>query len=119
MNYQPQHQITKLHGNKYYVDHNFLNRLTGGQIGGNLDMRGHTIKYLKFDNADSAAARVAELNLKLNRSGGAITGDLVLQKKYQYPITGNLSKVINYENMRDFLIKKGKLPNEYRFGYEQ
>ena len=81
LKYQPQHQITKLHGNKYYVDHNFLNRLTGGQIGGNLDMRGHTIKYLKFDNADSAAARVAELNLKLNRSGGAITGDLVLQKK--------------------------------------
>ena len=47
--------------NKYYVDHNFLNRLTGGQIGGDLDMRGNTIKYLKLDNADSAAAKVAEL----------------------------------------------------------
>ena len=33
---------------KYYVDHNsFLNRITGGQIGGDLDMRGHSIKYLK------------------------------------------------------------------------
>ena len=50
--------------NKYYVDHNFLNRFTGGQIGGDLDMRGHTIKYLKLDNTDSAAARVAELKKK-------------------------------------------------------
>ena len=51
--------------NKFYVDHNFLNRLTGGQIGGDLDMRGNTIKYLKLDNTDSAAARVAELKKKL------------------------------------------------------
>ena len=28
--------------NKYYVDHNFLNRLTGGQIGGDIDMRGNS-----------------------------------------------------------------------------
>ena len=40
----------------------------GGQIGGDLDMRGHTIKYLKLDNTDSAAARVAELNLKADLS---------------------------------------------------
>ena len=96
---------------KYYVDHNFLNRLTGGQIGGDLDMRGHSIKYLKLDNSDSAAARVAELNLKLNRSRGAITGDLVLQKKYQYPIPGDLKKVINYENIREiFLSRKESFP---------
>ena len=50
--------------NKHYADHNFLNRLTGRQIGGDLDMRGNTIKYLKLDNTDSAAARVAELKLK-------------------------------------------------------
>ena len=62
--------------NKYYVDHNFLNRITGGQIGGDLDMRGNTIKYLKLDNAESAAARVAELNLKLNRSGNKMDGDI-------------------------------------------
>ena len=62
--------------NKYYVDHNFLNRITGGQIGGDLDMRGNTIKYLKLDNAESAAARVAELNLKLNRSGDKMDGDI-------------------------------------------
>ena len=54
--------------NKYYVDYNFFNRLTGGQIGGDIDMRGHTIKYLKLDNADSAAARVAELKLKADLS---------------------------------------------------
>ena len=62
--------------NKYYVDHNFLNRITGGQIGGDLDMKGNTIKYLKLDNAESAAARVAELNLKLNRSGDKMDGDV-------------------------------------------
>ena len=54
--------------NKYYIDYNFLNRLTGGQIGGDLDMRGHSIKYLKLDNSDHAAARVAELNLKADKS---------------------------------------------------
>ena len=53
---------------KGYVDNNFLNRLTGGQIGGDLDMRGHTIKYLKLDNTDHSAARVAELNLKADKS---------------------------------------------------
>ena len=51
-----------------YVNNNFLNRLTGGQIGGDLDMRGHSIKYLKFDKSDSAAARVAELNSKADKS---------------------------------------------------
>ena len=82
--------------NKYYVDHNFLNRITGGQIGGDLDMRGHTIKYLKLDNTESAAARVAELNLKLNRSGDEMDGDLILQPQ-PYPIQGNTHKAISSE----------------------
>ena len=68
--------------NKYYVDHNFLNRITGGQIGGDLDMRGNTIKYLKLDNTESAAARVAELNLKLNRSGDKIDGDINMNNNF-------------------------------------
>ena len=68
--------------NKYYVDHNFLNRITGGQIGGDLDMRGNTIKYLKLDNAESAAARVAELNLKLNRSGDKMDGDINMNNNF-------------------------------------
>ena len=67
--------------NKYYVDHNFLNRLTGGQIGGDLDMRGHTIKYLKLDNTDSAAARVAELKTKVDLSGSTMTGNLNMGNK--------------------------------------
>ena len=67
--------------NKYYVDHNFLNRLTGGQIGGDLDMRGNTIKYLKFDNTDSAAARVAELKKKVDLSGSTMTGNLNMGNK--------------------------------------
>ena len=73
-----------------YVNNNFLNRLTGGQIGGDLDMRGHTIKYLKFDKSDSAAARVAELNTKADKSDlddyfkldgmKAMTGNLNMNK---------------------------------------
>ena len=54
--------------NKQYVDNNFLNRLAGGQIGGDLDMRGHSIRYLKFDKAPDAVARVAELNNKADKS---------------------------------------------------
>ena len=68
--------------NKHYVDHNFLNRITGGQIGGDLDMRGNTIKYLKLDNTESAAARVAELNLKLNRSGDKMDGDINMNNNF-------------------------------------
>ena len=67
--------------NKYYVDHNFLDRLTGGQIGGDLDMRGHTIKYLKLDNTDSAAVRVAELKTKVDLSGSTMTGNLNMGNK--------------------------------------
>ena len=67
--------------NKFYVDHNFLNRLTGGQIGGDLDMRGNTIKYLKLDNTDSAAARVAELKKKVDLSGSTMTGNLNMGNK--------------------------------------
>ena len=32
--------------NKYYVDHNFLNRLTPNALGGDLDIRGHKIIIL-------------------------------------------------------------------------
>ena len=96
--------------NKYYVDHNFLNRITGGQIGGDLDMRGNTIKYLKLDNTESAAARVAELNLKLNRSGDEMDGDLILQPQ-PYPIQGNTHKAISYNTTRSiFLSRKESFP---------
>ena len=61
---------------KSYVDNNFVNKITGGSIGGDLDMRGHSIKFLKFDNSDSAAVRAAELNLKLDKNGGQMNGDL-------------------------------------------
>ena len=96
--------------NKYYVDHNFLNRITGGQIGGDLDMGGNTIKYLKLDNTESAAARVAELNLKLNRSGDEMDGDLILQPQ-PYPIQGNTHKAISYNTTQSiFLSRKESFP---------
>ena len=90
---------------KYYIDHNFLNRITGGQIGGVLDMRGHSIKYLKLDNTESAAARVAELNLKLNRSGDEMDGDLILQPQ-PFPIQGNTHKAISYNTTRSICLSR-------------
>ena len=54
--------------NKYYIDHNFLNRLNPAAMGGDLDMRGHVIKFLKLSKDPSAAARVSELNLKADKN---------------------------------------------------
>ena len=54
--------------NKYYVDHNFLHRLNPAAMGGDLDMRGHVIKFLKLSKDPSAAARVSELNLKADKN---------------------------------------------------
>ena len=53
---------------KYYVDHNFLNRLNPAAMGGDLDMRGHTVKFLELSSEPSAAARVSELNLKADKN---------------------------------------------------
>ena len=87
----PNHACTK-----GYIDQNFLNRLTGGQIGGDIDMRGHIIKYLKLDKSDSAAARVAELNLKADKSdlnnylrldgSKAMTGDINMNNNRIYKL---------------------------------
>ena len=89
--------------NKYYVDHNFLNRITGGQIGGDLDMRGNTIKYLKLDNTESAAARVAELNLKLNRSGDKMDGDINMNNNFiQNIATPTLSHQVTNKGYCDY-----------------
>ena len=68
--------------NKQHLEQNFLNKLSGGQIGGDLDMCCHTIKYLKLDNSPSAAARVNELNLRLNRSGDIMSGDLDMNSNF-------------------------------------
>ena len=37
-------------------------------------MREHSIKFLKFDESESSAARVAELSLKFDKHGGRISG---------------------------------------------
>ena len=41
-------------------------------------MRGHTIKFLKLDNSESSAARVAELKKKVDISGSTMIGNLNL-----------------------------------------
>ena len=93
--------------NKYYVDHNFLNRLTGGAIGGDLDMRGHKIKFLELDNSDSSAARVAELNLKLSLGGGTMTGDINLDNhRVKNSLEPTNSKDLTTKNYVDTEIAK-------------
>ena len=63
-----------------------------------------------MDNTESAAARVAELNLKLNRSGDEMDGDLILQPQ-PYPIQGNTHKAISYNTTRSiFLSRKESSP---------
>ena len=53
---------------KGYGDINYLNKLNGGQIGGNIDMRGNTIRYLGLEKALDSAARVNELNQKADKT---------------------------------------------------
>ena len=53
---------------KHYVDQNFLNRINPDALDGDLDMRGHTVKFLELSSEPSAAARVAELNLKADKN---------------------------------------------------
>ena len=103
--------------NKQYVDNNFLNRLTGGQIGGDLDMRGHSIKYLKFDKDGSAAARVAELNTKADKSDfddyfkldgtKAMTGNLQMNGNH-------ISGLTNLPNADDQATNKQYVDNNIR-----
>ena len=62
---------------KRYVDQNFISS-SGGQVNGDLDMRGHTIQFLKLDNSESSAARVAELKKKVDISDSTMTGNLNL-----------------------------------------
>ena len=98
--------------NKFYIDNNFLNRFTGGgggggQIGGNLDMRGHTIKFLGLDNSESAAARVAELNVKLSLGGGTMTGDINLDNhRVKNSLEPTNSKDLTTKNYVDTEIAK-------------
>ena len=78
--------------------------MTGGQIGGDLDMRGHAIKFLKLDNTESAAARVAELKLKLNRSGDVMDGNLDMNNhlitNVKKPTTDNAAVNRGYLNQK-------------------
>lgn len=80
--------------NKNYVDNIFLNQMAGGSDG-DLDMRGHAIRYLKLDEDPSAAARVVELNLKLDKNGGTMYAPIDMDK---HEIT-NLIKnpILDYE----------------------
>ena len=71
--------------NKDYVDNNFFNKITGGSIRGDLDMREHSIKFLKFDESESSAARVAELSLKFDKHGGRISGPTTFETEIFAP----------------------------------
>ena len=82
-------------------------------------MRGHTIKYLKLDNTDSATARVAELNLKADLSKKTTQ---TFQGRVQVPNFNSGSHsgidIVNLKYINDtFLNKKsgGTLGNSISF----
>ena len=53
--------------NKYYVDHNFLNRLTPNAIGGDLDMRGHKIMILGNPSDPNDASTKAYVDNEISK----------------------------------------------------
>ena len=80
--------------NKYYVDHNFLNRLKPNALGGDLDMRGHKITILGNPShpndastkayVDSEIAKIPspDLSTYLKKDGSvAMTGNLDMNNK--------------------------------------
>ena len=82
--------------NKYYVDHNFLNRLKPNALGGDLDMRGHKIMILGNPSnpndastkayVDSEIAKIpsvgSDLSVYLKKDGNvAMTGNLDMNNK--------------------------------------
>ena len=77
--------------NKYYVEHNFLNRLTPNALGGDLDMRGHNITILGNPSNPNDASTKAYVDTEIAKipSGGS---DLsaYLKKDGSIPMTGNL-----------------------------
>ena len=75
--------------NKYYVDHNFLNRLRPNSLGGDLDMRGHKITYagLPTNQNDVANKQYVDSEIaKIPQPSGAD----YLKKDGSIPMTGNL-----------------------------
>ena len=75
--------------NKYYVDHNFLNRLRPNSLGGDLDMRGHKITYagLPTNQNDLANKQYVDSEIaKIPQPSGAD----YLKKDGSVPMTGNL-----------------------------
>ena len=64
-----------------------MNKVTGGSVGGDIDMRGHTITFLGLDNTDHAVARVSELKQKLDKNGNdQMNGNLNMMYHVKYEL---------------------------------
>ena len=59
---------------------------------------------------DSEIAKISSLDTSqfVLKAGDLMSGDLVLQRKYSYPIPGDLNKVISYENIREIFYRGRK-----------
>ena len=62
-------------------------------------------KYVD-DKIQSGSSQSSDSSNFVKKAGDKMTGDLVLQRKYSYPIPGNLNKVISYENTREIFLSR-------------
>ena len=75
--------------NKYYVDHNFLNRLSPNSLGGDLDMRGHKITFAGFPTNQNDLANKQYVDSEIAKIPQPSGADY-LKKDGSVPMTGNL-----------------------------
>ena len=89
---------------KQYVDTNFVNVAGSTILLGNTNMGGHKVINLKAPtaNSDATTKNYVETNY-LSRSGGILTGDLILPRN-SYPVQGNTNKAISYESQREIFL---------------
>ena len=62
-------------------------------------------KYVD-DKIQSGSSQSSDSSIFVKKTGDTMSGDLILQRKYSYPIPGNLNKVISYENTREIFLSR-------------
>ena len=85
--------------NKYYVDHNFLNRLKPNALGGDLDMRGHKIIVLGNPSNPNDASTKAYVDNEIAKIQSGIDLSDYLKKDGSVAMTGNLD--MNNKQIKD------------------
>ena len=66
---------------------------------------GHANNKAYVDNEISKISDASDNSIYVKKSGDKMIGDLILPK-YEYPIQGDLNKVISYESMREIFLSR-------------